>query len=148
MEIDYGKIVTNALSALVATVFVGAAVIVWNAATSIDTRIENANLDIKKQQGSIQEQQVSINEQQSSIQAAQKILVPEVAAIRTKVDDIENQLKSITQILSETEATKTRVSFDPNKYRDTARLDELIKEESNRINKAIDTRQMEFQKEK
>ncbi|MHC4160463.1 MAG: hypothetical protein ACYSSO_15465 [Planctomycetota bacterium] len=159
MDIDYGKIVTNALSALVATVFVGAAVIVWNASTSLDQRIEEANVDIKGQQDCLQEQQASIKEQQGSIQdqqgtiqATQETLIPEVAAIRTKVDDIENQLKSITQILSETEATKTKVSFDPNRpfmlkqYRDTARLDERIEEESNRINRAIDTKQMEYQK--
>ena len=68
MNIDYGKIVTNALSTLVAAVFVGAAVIVWNAATSIDDRIQVAN------EGLIQ--------QQTSIKATQDIIVPELALNR------------------------------------------------------------------
>ncbi len=140
MKIDYGKIVTNALSALVATVFVGAAIIVWNAATSIDTRIEEANAGIKEQQG--------------SIKATQETLIPEVADIRMKVYDIENQLKSITQILAETEPTSRKVIFDPDRpfilerFRDNGRPDERREEELRRISEEIDTRQMEFQKKR
>jgi hypothetical protein len=140
MKIDYGKIVTNALSALVATVFVGAAIIVWNAATSIDTRIEEANAGIKEQQG--------------SIKATQETLIPEVADIRMKLYDIENQLKSITQILAETEPTSRKVTFDPDRpfilerFRDNGRPDERREEELRRISEEIDTRQMEFQKER
>lgn len=140
MKIDYGKIVTNALSALVATVFVGAAIIVWNAATSIDTRIEEANASIKEQQG--------------SIKATQETLIPEVADIRMKLYDIENQLKSITQILAETEPTSRKVTFDPDRpfilerFRDNGRPDERREEELRRISEEIDTRQMEFQKKR
>ncbi len=140
MTIDYGKIVTNALSALVATVFVGAAIIVWNAATSIDTRIEEANAGIKEQQG--------------SIKATQETLIPEVADIRMKLYDIENQLKSITQILAETEPTSRKVTFDPDRpfilerFRDNGRPDERREEELRRISEEIDTRQMEFQKKR
>ena len=140
MKIDYGKIVTNALSALVATVFVGAAIIVWNAATSIDTRIEEANAGIKEQQG--------------SIKATQETLIPEVADIRMKLYDIENQLKSITQILAETEPTSRKVTFDPDRpfilerFRDNGRPDERREEELRRISEEIDTRQMEFQKKR
>ncbi len=46
MTIDYGKIVTNTLSALVATVFVGAAVIVWNAARRVHLFIQGSNDNI------------------------------------------------------------------------------------------------------
>ena len=140
MKIDYGKIVTNALSALVATVFVGAAIIVWNAATSIDTRIEEANAGIKEQQG--------------SIKATQETLIPEVADIRMKLYDIENQLKSITQILAETEPTSRKVTFEPDRpfilerFRDNGRPDERREEELRRISEEIDTRQMEFQKKR
>jgi hypothetical protein len=140
MKIDYGKIVTNALSALVATVFVGAAVIVWNAATSIDIRIEEANAGMK--------------EQQSSIKATQETLIPEVADIRMKVYDIENQLKSITQILAETEPTSRKVTFDPDRpfilerFRDNGRPDERREKDLRRISEEIDARQMEFQKER
>lgn len=42
MKIDFGKIVTNALSTLVAAVFVGACVIVWREATTVQDKIDNA----------------------------------------------------------------------------------------------------------
>ena len=140
MKIDYGKIVTNALSALVATVFVGAAIIVWNAATSIDTRIEEANAGIKKQQ--------------SSIKATQETLIPEVSDIKRKVYDIESQLKSLNQILAETEPTSSKVTFDPDKpfilekFRDNKNLEEWKEKESRRIKNQIDLRQMEFEKKR
>ena len=140
MTIDYGKIVTNALSALVATVFVGAAIIVWNAATSIDTRIEEANAGIKKQQ--------------SSIKATQETLIPEVSDIKRKVYDIESQLKSLNQILAETEPTSSKVTFDPDKpfilekFRDNKNLEEWKEKESRRIKNQIDLRQMEFEKKR
>ena len=133
MTIDYGKIVTNALSALVATVFVGAAVIVWNAATSIDERIEQSN---------------------AGIRATQQTLVPEVADIRTKVYDIESQLKSLNQILAETEPTRGKVKFDPDKpfvlerFKDRRDPRELREKESKRMMEQIDLRQMELQEKR
>lgn len=140
MTIDYGKIVTNALSALVATVFVGAAVIVWNAATSIDDKINRANQDIKEQQG--------------SMMATHKTLIPEVADIKTKMYDIESQLKSINEILAETEPTSNKVTFDPDKpfildkFRDNRNQEERREKESKRIMDQINVRQMELQEKR
>ena len=45
--IDFGKVATNALSMLVGAVFVGAAAIVWNAATTVDDRIEKASAGLE-----------------------------------------------------------------------------------------------------
>ena len=71
MTIDYGKIVTNALSALVATVFVGAAAIVWTAATSVDTKIDDA---------------------QQEITASVTTLVEEVAGLKATIAALEKQV--------------------------------------------------------
>lgn len=46
--INWNSIVTNAVSTLVAAVFVGAAVVVWNAATTIDERIDAATGKIEE----------------------------------------------------------------------------------------------------
>ena len=94
MKIDYGKIVTNALSTLVAAVFVGAAVIVWSAATSIDERIQLANKDITKQQ--------------ASIKATQEIIVPELTGIKVQIEQIDSQLKSINKLLAESHLLKEK----------------------------------------
>ncbi len=129
MNIDYGKIVTNALSALVATVFVGAAVIVWNAATTIDERIEDAS---------------------SGLRATQESLIPEVADVRTKVYEIENQLRSLNKILSESEPTRDKVTFNPEKpfilepFKGDTTMDDLREKESKRIRDDIDVRQMQL----
>jgi hypothetical protein len=134
MEIDYGKIVTNALSALVAATFVGAAVIVWNAATSIDTRIEDANSDIMSQQ--------------AAITATQKTIIPELAGIRKKMEDVEGQLKSISKILSESTALQGKISYNPTKpfvldeFREKKDPKEWIQAEQDRLNNEINTKQM------
>jgi hypothetical protein len=133
MTIDYGKIVTNALSALVATVFVGAAVIVWNAATTIDEKIEDAN---------------------SGMKATQESLIPEVVDIKAKVYEIENQLKSINKILAETEPTSHKVTFNPDSpfildtFKGGATIDELREKETKRIRDDIDVRQMQFREKR
>ena len=48
--IDWNSIVTNAVSTLVAAVFVGAAVIVWNSATTINEQIEDATKNVRSNQ--------------------------------------------------------------------------------------------------
>lgn len=137
MTIDYSKIVTNALSALVATVFVGAAVIVWNAATSIDERIEKANENIK--------------EQQDSMKATQDTLVPKIVDIDSRVHSNDSQLKSIIKILAETELAGRKVTLEPDKpfileeFRDDRTIEEWRKKESEKISDEIDTRQMRIQ---
>jgi len=67
MKLDWNKIVSNAVTVLVASVFVGAAVQLWNGVQTIDARID-ANL--------------------TDIKATQKVLAP-------KVDEIERRLVEI-----------------------------------------------------
>ena len=67
MKLDWNKIVSNAVTVLVASVFMGAAIQLWNGVQTIDSRID-ANL--------------------TDIKATQNILAP-------KVDEIEKRLAEI-----------------------------------------------------
>ena len=71
MKLDWNKIVSNAVTVLVATVFMGAALQLWNGVQTIDSRIDANLVDIK---------------------ATQSILAP-------KVDDIEKRLADILEHL-------------------------------------------------
>ena len=71
MKLDWDKIVSNAVTVLVATVFVGAAMQLWNGVQTIDSRIDANLVDIK---------------------ATQSVLAP-------KVDSIEQRLAEILEHL-------------------------------------------------
>ena len=135
MEIDYGKIVTNALSALVAAVFVGAAAIVWHAATTVDDRINEANKYIL--------------EQQAALMATQETIVPELADMKSKIQDLRAEIRSLTKLLADANALPDKNDFKPG---EPIVLPEFLqnkdpglsKQEINRINEQIDTRKMEI----
>lgn len=136
MNIEFDKIVTNALSALVATVFIGAAAIVWKQATSIDQKIEEAK-------GSIRGQQVKL-------EATQTTVVEEIAELRNRIKSLESQAMSVTKVLSETERTKDRVKYEIDKpfilkeFKNPVTPEDLKKEEINRIKGEIDVRQQQM----
>jgi len=67
MKLDWNKIVSNAVTVLVASVFMGAALQLWNGVQTIDQRIDSNLVDIK---------------------ATQSVLAP-------KVDKIEQRLAEI-----------------------------------------------------
>lgn len=67
MKLDWNKIVSNAVTVLVASVFVGAAVQLWNGVQTIDQRIDSNLTDIK---------------------ATQSILAPKVDAIEQRLAEI------------------------------------------------------------
>jgi|TARA_R110000824_G_scaffold314345_2_gene501205 hypothetical protein len=71
MKLDWNKIISNAVTVLVATVFMGAALQLWNGVQTIDSRIDSNLVDIK---------------------ATQSILSP-------KVDMIEKRLAEILEHL-------------------------------------------------
>ena len=71
MKLDWNKIVSNAVTVLVATVFMGAVLQLWNGVQTIDSRIDANLVDIK---------------------ATQSILAP-------KVDLIEKRLAEIVEHL-------------------------------------------------
>jgi hypothetical protein len=74
MKIKWEKIVNNAISTLIATVFVGAAIIVWNGATSVDKKVTAAKITLeqtidytKKAVELVQSELVKIKEQNSNL---------------------------------------------------------------------------------
>jgi len=56
MSLDWNKIVCNAITVLVASVFVGAAAQLWSGVQSIDSRIEANLVEIKATQDVLSEQ--------------------------------------------------------------------------------------------
>jgi len=67
MRLDFNKIISNAVTVLVATVFVGAAAQLWNGVQSIDQRIADNLVEIK---------------------ATQKVLAPKVDAMASALADL------------------------------------------------------------
>ena len=136
MTVDYTKIVTNALSALVATVFIGAAAIVWKQATSIDQKIEEAK-------GSIRGQQVKL-------EATQTTVVDEIAELKNRIKTLESQAMSVTKVLSETDRTRDRVKYEIDRpfilkeFKNQTSPETYKKEEINRIKGEIDIRQQQM----
>ena len=56
MKIDWNKIVSNSITVLVAAVFMGAAMQLWNGVQTIDTRIDSNLVEIKATQEVLSEQ--------------------------------------------------------------------------------------------
>jgi len=79
--IDWNKIVSNAVTVLVATVFMGAALQLWNGVQTIDSRIDSNLVDIK---------------------ATQSVLAPKVDAIEQRLAEILEHLDHGDEINFET----------------------------------------------
>tara|TARA_R110002020_G_scaffold60727_6_gene164222 strand:+ start:757 stop:1065 length:309 start_codon:yes stop_codon:yes gene_type:complete len=67
MSLDWNKIVCNAVTVLVASVFVGAAVQLWNGVQTIDTRIDSNLVEIKATQEVLSEQVDTMNDKLAEI---------------------------------------------------------------------------------
>ena len=67
MKLDWNKIVCNAITILVASVFVGAAAQLWSGVQSIDSRIESNLVEIKATQEVLSEQVDSVNSKLAEI---------------------------------------------------------------------------------
>jgi uncharacterized protein YlxW (UPF0749 family) len=139
MQIEFGKIVTNALSTLVAAVFVGAAAIVWQAATSVDDRIKEANHDIVQQQ--------------TALKATQETIVPELTSMKRAIEDLQAEIRSLSKLLAEAKALPDNTTYKPGEpliLKEFAkdRNASWSKQETDRINNQIDTRQQEIYKQR
>ena len=77
MKLDWNKIVSNAVTVLVATVFLGAAMKIWNGVEAIDSRIDANLVDIK---------------------ATQSVLAPKVDMIEKRLADILTRLEDVDDI--------------------------------------------------
>jgi len=90
MKLDWDRIVSNAVTVLVATVFVGAAVQLWNGVSSIDQRIDENLVELR---------------------ATQSVLAP-------KVDNLEKAIQALLVHLDEVNEGKSSkpkgdFNFDP-----------------------------------
>jgi len=101
MRLNWNRIISNAVTVLVASVFMGAALQLWNGVQTIDQRIDANLIDIK---------------------ATQSILAP-------KVDAIEKKLTEILTIAA-THGLGDEINVDPLKKSEKGSL-ELIDDEFN-----------------
>ena len=67
MKLDWNKIVSSAVTVLVATVFMGAAVQLWNGVQTIDTRIDSNLVKIKATQDVLSEQLDTLSSRMAEI---------------------------------------------------------------------------------
>lgn len=102
LRINWEQIVTNSLSMLVASVFVGAAFIVWNAATTMDQKIDQAN--------------DGIEETQAKTNGIVDIMIGELATIQAKLDSNSLELVRLREAVQksinvDSESESTRVEL-------------------------------------
>jgi len=89
-NVDWSGIVTNAISTLVAAVFIGAAVIVWNAAIGQKQEIQNA---VKEASDKLLHTDIQQEE-------AQKALTDEVGALRAAIESQRAEIAKLATLLT------------------------------------------------
>ncbi|MEM6405276.1 MAG: hypothetical protein AAF669_01585 [Pseudomonadota bacterium] len=93
-KILWDEVMTNVVSAFIAALFVGAGVIVWDAASTMDQKIEKAKSELHRQQNSITGTQEILRKELSLLEAKTKILEEENRIT-------QKQLSRANKILSE-----------------------------------------------
>ena len=124
--VQWGQIVTNAVSTLVAAVFLGAAWIVWNAATTMDQKIESANKELITSQ--------------DDLQATQRTLTGEFADLRSEIQALQVDLAQLRSSVSDISKNK-KVSVPARKpvVLPKVKLEELKRKEVDRIQRQIES---------
>ena len=100
MKIDWEKIVTNAISSLITMVFIGACVIVWQGATTVDTKVKAASENTKATIDYVQElvivlqdELTQIKDTQGEQKETQEIIQEQLYSIRTELEQLnQNRL--------------------------------------------------------
>ncbi len=107
--IDWKGIVNNAVSVLVAAVFVGAAAIVWNKVTTIDDTVGKHTAKLRVNQNSL----IST---QSELKASQTTLTDNIVGLQEKIELLNKQIISLQLILKDIHESKTtKYSIPENK---------------------------------
>ena len=91
MKLEWNKIVSNAVTVLVATVFVGAGTYLWQGVRTIDQRIDK-NL--------------------SSIRATQNIIAPKVDRLESAIEELLAHHNNLAQEVNATES-ENEMEFEP-----------------------------------
>ena len=86
--IDWQSIVNNAVSVLVAAVFVGAAAIVWTKVTTIDDTVDNHTAKLRANQD-------SLIGTQSELKASQTALTENILELHGKIEMLNKQIISL-----------------------------------------------------
>ena len=95
MKLDWNKIVSNSVTVLVASVFMGAALQLWNGVQTIDARIDSNLVDIK---------------------ATQSVLAPKVDKIEERLAEILSHLDHGDEIINFEKSTKGSLELIDDEY--------------------------------
>lgn len=98
--IDWKGVVNNAVSVLVAAVFVGAAAIMWNRVTTIDDIVGKHTAKLRVNQDSL------INTQ-SELKASQTALTDNIVDLQGQIELLSKQILSLQRVLKDIKKTKT-----------------------------------------
>jgi len=90
ITIDWSSVVTNAISTLVAAVFVGAAVFMWNSAAEQDKRIQSAVADA--------ESKLTVTDVKQ--EEVQKALTEQIGALRSAIDVQRAEITRLASLLT------------------------------------------------
>lgn len=139
--INWNSIVTNAVSTLVAAVFVGAALIVWKSATTIDQQVEDATDNIKREQEKLRNTQIEL-------EAARKSLQEKLASVEARMEVLNGQLDSHDAAIEKLATSSSGEPVAPPRPPPSkAALEELEKRKLQEITDAYDTRRLQLQQQ-
>lgn len=79
-KIQWGSILTNTLSTIVAAIIISAGAVIWKSAATIDSKIDLATADLGKQQ--------------KKIEITQDVLSTQIARLTTQVQILEKKLQT------------------------------------------------------
>lgn len=101
MKIEFDKVMTNAVSALVVTVILGAAAIMWRGATTVDSKVQQTRADLEHlinvlsdQLASYQSQLTTFSNQLNTL-AEQSVLPPPSPMQEASPQQQQQQQKAI-----------------------------------------------------
>lgn len=94
LKIDYDKIITNAISALVTIVFVGAATIVWTKANGIEEAISKATAGLVEQTKKLD---IAIEVIQREMIDDRDSRLNELESLQIRIKDLENQVDKLSK---------------------------------------------------
>ena len=135
--INWASVLTTAVSTLVATIVVGAAVMVWNKTANIDEDIATATKDIKKNQEALQAQYLTMAE--------------EITSLHGKIRKLRSQVDSHDEVLRDKSTVTSFPKDEPlvlAKYKLSDReLSELAKKDAERILKVYQKKKSAIQQQ-
>jgi hypothetical protein len=100
---DWDKILNSAVSTLVGALICGAALIVWQGATSVDDKIEVALAKQKDQNSVIQEQFDALVDQRHYMIRSVELLEDEIIKLNGKINELADANELLREALGKTD---------------------------------------------